>query len=137
MLKFLAAYGATLLVFLAMDMTWLTLASSIFYRPVIGPLLADKTDLGSAIVFYLIYIFGLIFFAVRPAVATGDWKTAAGSGLLMALVAYGTYDLTNAATLKLWSIKLTLADMCWGMTASAVASSIGFFVAKAVGGARS
>jgi uncharacterized membrane protein len=137
MLKLLTAYGATLVVFLLMDMTWITLVGSSFYKPVIGPLLADKVDIGSAIAFYLIYIFGLVFFAVRPALSTRDWKTAAVSGLLMALVAYGTYDLTNAATLKLWSIKITLTDLCWGMTVSAVSSTLGYWAANAVGRARS
>jgi uncharacterized membrane protein len=113
-----------------MDRTWLTLTGTTLYRPVLGPFLADKVDGGAAVAFYLIYIFGLVFFAVRPGLAAQDWKTAALSGLLLGLVAYATYDLTNQATLRLWSIKLTLLDLCWGMTASAVASTLGFLAAR-------
>ena len=130
MVKLLAAYGATAVVFVLMDMTWLTLTGTTLYRPVLGPFLADKVDGGAAVAFYLIYIFGLVFFAVRPGLAAQDWKTAALSGLLLGLVAYATYDLTNQATLRLWSIKLTLLDLCWGMTASAVASTLGFLAAR-------
>jgi len=130
MIKFLVAYGATAVVFVLMDMTWLTLTGTTLYRPVLGPFLADKVDGGAAVAFYLIYIFGLVFFAVRPGLAAQDWKAAALSGLLLGLVAYATYDLTNQATLRLWSIKLTLLDLCWGMTASAVASTLGFLAAR-------
>ena len=130
MIKFLVAYGATAVVFVLMDMTWLTLTGTTLYRPVLGPFLADKVDGGAAVAFYLIYIFGLVFFAVRPGLAAQDWKSAALSGLLLGLVAYATYDLTNQATLRLWSIKLTLLDLCWGMTASAVASTLGFLAAR-------
>ena len=130
MIKFPVAYGATAVVFVLMDMTWLTLTGTTLYRPVLGPFLADKVDGGAAVAFYLIYIFGLVFFAVRPGLAAQDWKAAALSGLLLGLVAYATYDLTNQATLRLWSIKLTLLDLCWGMTASAVASTLGFLAAR-------
>lgn len=130
MFKFLAAYGATAIVFVLMDMVWLTLTGTRIYRPVLGPMLAEKVDVGAALAFYGIYIFGLVFFAVRPALAAQDWKSAAISGLLLGLVAYATYDLTNQATLRLWSIKLTVLDLCWGMTASAVASTVGFLAAR-------
>ncbi|HVY35595.1 MAG TPA: DUF2177 family protein [Caulobacteraceae bacterium] len=130
MLKLLTAYGATAVVFLLMDMTWLTLTGNSIYRPVLGPLMAAKVDGGAAIAFYLIYIFGLVFFAVRPGFATHDWKTVALNGLVLGLVAYATYDLTNQATLRLWAMKITVLDLCWGMTASAVASTLGFLAAQ-------
>ena len=130
MLKLLTAYGATALVFLLMDMTWLTLTGASIYRPVLGPLLADKVDGGAAIAFYLIYIFGLVFFAVRPGLIAQDWKASALNGLVLGLVAYATYDLTNQATLRIWSLNITLFDLVWGMTASAVASTLGFLATK-------
>lgn len=130
MVKFLTAYGATALVFVLMDMTWLTLTGPSIYRPLLGPLLADKVDGGAAIAFYLIYIFGLVFFAVRPGLVAQDWKTVALNGLVLGLVAYATYDLTNQATLRVWSVKITLFDLGWGMTASAVASTLGFLAAQ-------
>ncbi|HUO22499.1 MAG TPA: DUF2177 family protein [Caulobacteraceae bacterium] len=133
MLKLVIAYGATAVVFLTMDACWLTLMNARLYRPVLGPLLSDKIDIGAALAFYAIYIAGLVGFAVRPALARGEWQTAALSGALLGLFAYATYDLTNQATLRLWSLKITLADLAWGVTVSAVASAGGFFAAQALG----
>jgi uncharacterized membrane protein len=133
MQKFVAAYVATAVAFLAMDATWLTFMGPRLYRPVLGPLMADKVDGGAAVAFYAIYIGGLIAFAVRPALINGQARTALLSGALMGLVAYATYDLTNQATLRLWSLKITIADLAWGVTVSAVASACGFFAALALG----
>ena len=133
MARLLAAYFGTLVVFMTMDAGWLTLMGARLYRPVLGPLLADKVDTGAAVVFYLIYVAGLTVFAVRPALAGGHVRAALGLGALLGLVAYATYDLTNQATLRLWSLRITIADIGWGMTASAVASACGALAAMAVG----
>ena len=131
MARLATAYLAAALVFVAMDAGWLTLMGPKIYRPVIGPLLAKSVDPVAAVAFYALYIAGLVIFAVRPALLAGDWRPAPLYGALLGLVAYGTYDLTNQATLRLWSIGLTIADLGWGMTASAVASLAGFAVARA------
>ena len=129
MAKLALGYAATALVFVLMDFAWLSLAGPRVYGA-IGPLLSDKVDGGAAIAFYVIYMAGLTYFAIRPALASGRWRTATLSGALFGLVAYATYDLTNQATLRLWATSITIADMGWGMTVSAVASTLGSFAAS-------
>jgi len=136
MIAYLAAYAAAGLVFLTADMIWLTLAGPSLYRPAIGPLLADTLNAPAAVAFYVIYIAGIVFLAIQPALKTGLWRTAATHGLVLGLVAYATYDLTNQATLKLWATKLTLVDMAWGGGLTAIAATAGFLAANKLGGLR-
>lgn len=117
------AYVLTLVVFAVIDTAWLGLMADRLYRPLIGPMLAENFKLAPAIAFYALYAGGLTLFAVRPGLAAGDWKTALLWGGLSGLFAYGAYDLTNLATLKSWSLKLSLIDMAWGVTVSAAASA--------------
>lgn len=116
------AYGLTLIVFAVIDTLWLGLMGDRLYRPLIGSMLADNFRLAPAIAFYALYAAGLTLFAVMPGLAEGGWKKALIWGGLFGLFAYGTYDLTNLATLKSWSLKLSLIDMAWGMVVSASAS---------------
>jgi uncharacterized membrane protein len=136
MIAYLAAYAASAVVFLTADMIWLTLAGPSLYRPIIGPLLADRLNGPAAIAFYVVYVAGIVFLAVQPALKTGLWRTAAVHGLVLGLVAYATYDLTNQATLKLWATKLTLVDMAWGGGLTAIAATAGFLAANKLGGLR-
>lgn len=133
MIAYLTAYAAAAVVFAAADAAWLTFAGPRLYQPVIGPLLAEKVDFAAAIVFYLIYLGGILFLAIAPALRDGNWKTAAVNGLVLGVVAYGAYDLTNQATLKLWSTRLTLADMTWGGGMTALAAVAGFMAATRLG----
>ena len=134
MLAYVVAYVASAIAFVAADAAWLTLAGPRLYRPIIGPLLSGKVNGGAAVAFYLMYLAGMIFLAVAPALRSGQWRTAALNGLVLGLVAYGTYDLTNQATLRLWSTRLTLADMAWGGVVTALAAVIGFLAARKAGG---
>nr|WP_314435188.1 DUF2177 family protein [uncultured Brevundimonas sp.] len=118
------AYGLTLIVFAVIDTAWLGSMGDRIYRPLIGSMLADNFRLTPAIVFYALYAAGLTVFAVLPGLSDGGWKKALLWGGLFGLFAYGTYDLTNLATLKTWSVKLTLIDMTWGVCVSAVSSGI-------------
>lgn len=117
------AYGLTLIVFAIIDTTWLGMMGDRVYRPLIGSMLAENFRLAPAIAFYALYAAGLTLFAVLPGLAEGGWKKALLWGGLFGLFAYGTYDLTNLATLKSWSLKLSLIDMAWGMCVSAGASA--------------
>jgi len=117
------AYALTLIVFAVIDTLWLGLMGDRLYRPLIGAMLADDFRLVPAIFFYALYAAGLTLFAVMPGLAEGGWKKALIWGGLFGLFAYGTYDLTNLATLKTWSLKLSLIDMAWGMVVSASASA--------------
>lgn len=129
----IVAFVATAIAFLAIDAVWLTLAASRLYKPLLGDALAETFRLGPAVAFYVIYVVGLVFFAVMPALQSGRWLTALGFGALFGFCAYATYDLTNQATLKDWPLAITLADLAWGTFLSGVAASIGFLVASRFG----
>ncbi|MDH7640508.1 DUF2177 family protein [Sphingomonas oryzagri] len=121
---------ATGISFLALDSIWLSLAASRLYRPRLGPLLLERFDVAPAAAFYLIYLAGILIFAIAPALVTGRWTSALARGAMLGLVAYATYDLTNQATLRGWSATVTVADLCWGMCVTATAATIGFTVAR-------
>jgi uncharacterized membrane protein len=80
--------------------------------------------------FYLLFVLGLVFFAVRPAIASGDWKTALLQGAAFGFFCYATYDLTNQATLKTWSTVVTLADLAWGTVLSGTAATVGYRITR-------
>lgn len=121
------AYGSTFIAFFAIDSIWLTLMAEQLYRPAIGELLAPEFRLGPAIVFYLLYIGGLTYLAVRPGLLSASIRTALIHGAVLGLTAYGTYDLTNQATLKIWPVTLTIADLLWGTFLSAAASAAAYW----------
>ena len=125
------AYAATFVAAVAMDFVWLSQMADRLYRPVMGDMMLDQFRLPPAIVFYVMYVAGLVFFAVRPALSSRKWSTAFAHGAALGVVAYGTYDLTNQATLKNWSTMLTLADLGWGAILSGSASTLGYFASAA------
>lgn len=120
----LFAYGATALVFLVLDALWLSTMAARLYRPAIGHLMADGFALAPAAIFYVVYVLGIVVFAVAPALQTGRWTTALGLGALLGLVAYATYDLTNQATVRDWPLIVTMVDLAWGTLLSAAVAAI-------------
>ncbi|KOY01390.1 DUF2177 family protein [Pseudomonas nunensis] len=133
MKKALLAYVGTLLAFLVLDGLWLGVLMAPTYRALLGSLMLDQPLLAPAAVFYLLYVFGCVVFVVLPA---QSWQRAARLGALLGLVAYGTYDLSNWATLNGWSAQLAVMDMAWGAFATCVACLVGFFVANRVAGTK-
>lgn len=131
MLKLIVAYVATALIFMTLDAGYLSLVGPRLYRQEIGPLLADKVRLAPALAFYLLYVAGLIYFCVRPGL-TGGWSAALISGAALGLVAYGAYDLTCYAVMRVWTLKVTLIDLVWGAVASGVASAAGVVITRAI-----
>ena len=123
--RYAVAYLATGIAFAAIDSVWLKTMATRLYQPEIGELLADRFRLGPAIVFYLLYILGIMIFAVGPALRSGDWKVALVNGAMLGFIAYMTYDLTNYATLKVWSLKVTIFDMIWGTVLTGLAAASG------------
>ena len=117
------AFVTVLIIFSVIDTVWLGYMGDRVYRPLIGEVLAETFRLVPAIAFYTLYAAGLTIFAVLPGLKTGDWRTALMWGALFGLFAYGTYDLTNYATLKTWGLKITLMDMTWGVVVSGVSSA--------------
>jgi uncharacterized membrane protein len=126
------AYVATLIVFLALDAVWLGTMAERLYRPAIGHLMREGFAPAPAMAFYVLYILGLVVFAVMAGLDGGRATTAAWRGALFGLVAYATYDLTNQATLRDWPWAVTLADLAWGTFASALACAAGCRVAMAL-----
>ncbi|MGN8122954.1 DUF2177 family protein [Pseudomonas sp. 22082] len=127
MKKALIAYVATLLAFLLLDGLWLGVLMAPTYRELLGSLMLEKPLLVPAAVFYCLYVFGCVVFVVLPSLT---WQRAARLGALLGLVAYGTYDLTNWATLRGWSAQVSLMDWAWGTFATALACTVGFWVAR-------
>lgn len=125
-MTYLISYLATALVFLGLDFLWLTRISPAFYRSRIGELLLEQPNFTAAAAFYLLYVTGIVYFAVVPALAAGSWSTALVSGAVLGLVAFGTYDMTNLSTLKGWSLQISLVDMIWGMVITAISAVIGY-----------
>nr|WP_298097282.1 DUF2177 family protein [uncultured Shinella sp.] len=124
------AYLAAGIAFLIVDAVWLTTMADILYRPLLGDKLEPQFRLAPAICFYLIYIAGIVFFAILPALQSGGLGRAALNGAVLGLVAYATYDLTNQATLRDWPLAITLADIPWGAFVTAVGASAGFLAAS-------
>jgi len=127
------AYVSTAVVFLALDAVWLGAMADRLYRPAIGHLMADRFSLAPAVLFYLLYVAGVVVFAVMPALASGRWTTALGLGAMLGLLAYATYDLTNQATLKDWAWSVTIADLCWGTFVTAVSAAAAARITMAFG----
>jgi uncharacterized membrane protein len=118
-LKGAVAAGVILLV---LDLVWLGVVARGWIAQQLGPLMREQVDLVPAVLFYLIYCAGLGFFAVAPGLEGGGWAKAAMLGAFFGLVAYGTYDLTNLATLKNWPMPMVVVDLIWGTALSAVSA---------------
>ena len=129
---YVLSYIAAAVVFLGMDAVWLTLAAPRLYRPELGDLLLESYKLAPAAIFYLLYVVGIVIFAVQPAAASGRWQTALLYGALFGFFAYGTYDMTNLATIKGWSPLISFVDLAWGTLVTGVAATLGYVIASAI-----
>ncbi len=124
-IRFVLAFVVALVVFLALDGIWLTLMAQRLYRPAVGELMRADFDVLAAALFYLIYIGGLLFLVIAPARRPGEaWLR----GALFGFVAYATYDLTNQATLRVWSWKVTVADLAWGAFVTSTSCLIAYWL---------
>jgi uncharacterized membrane protein len=126
-------YLVTLLAFFAIDMLWLGLVARTFYRQQIGYLLAPKTNWLAAILFYLLFIGGILVFVVVPGLQGGSLGGTLLRAAFFGLVTYATYDLTNLATVKNWPLTVTLVDLTWGSVLSVLVSLVSFLAGKWLG----
>jgi uncharacterized membrane protein len=115
-------YLITLAVFFLIDMVWLGVVAKNFYRKHLGTMLSPKVNWAAALLFYLVFIVGLLIFVIRPALAQGEPLKALLLGGLFGLISYATYDLSNLATLKNWPIIVTVVDLVWGATLGGLVS---------------
>ncbi len=131
MLQYAVAYAATALSFVAIDYVWLNYAAANFYRPRLGAILLDTPNIAVAALFYLVYCGVTVILAVIPATNSSNIWMAFGFGALLGLAAYGTYDITNLATIKGWSVTVTLVDIAWGMLLTGVTATLGYVAVMA------
>jgi uncharacterized membrane protein len=123
-------YFIVLVIFLAIDMVWLTVIAKKLYADKLGYLMAPKPVLPAALAFYLLFVAGLMVFVISPALAGGSWLQALLAGLFFGLITYATYDLTNLATVKDWPVLITVIDLVWGSAVSGVTALLGFWVIR-------
>lgn len=127
-------YLVTLAVFFLIDMIWLGVVAKGFYRRHLGSMLSPKVNWAAAVLFYLLFIVGLLVFVIRPAVIGGVPLKALFFGALLGLISYATYDLSNLATLKNWPVVVTVVDLIWGSvlggTVSFVSAVLGRWILK-------
>ncbi|PAT01998.1 hypothetical protein CI105_03825 [Candidatus Izimaplasma bacterium ZiA1] len=129
-MDFLKAYLVSFVIFLVIDAVWLTLVAPKFYKSQIGHLMSDTPNLIAALIFYLIFIVGIVYFVLQPALETHDFVKLIISAVLFGFITYATYDLTNLATLKDWPIKVTIVDLIWGTSLSSIVSILAYLVLK-------
>jgi uncharacterized membrane protein len=129
-MQFLLTYGIALLLFLAADAVWLGVIAKDLYRQQIGHLMAAQVRWEAAVIFYLLFLAGLMIFAIVPGLEAGSVWTATWKGALLGLLCYATYDLTNLATLQGWPTRLVWIDLAWGTALSAFVSGVTTLVAS-------
>ena len=127
---YIKLYFVTLAAFLAIDAVWLALVARTFYRRYLDWLMATHPNWLAALAFYLLFVVGVLVFVVVPGVEDGSLRTTILRGALFGLIAYGTYDLTNLATVKNWPLTITVVDMVWGTALSVAVSYVGFVGGK-------
>ena len=130
--KSVILYLATFGVFFIIDLVWLLVMNSRFYKIQLSELMAEKVKWLPAILFYLLFIVGVLLLVVLPAVDHGTWTTALLLGGLLGMISYGTYDLTNLASIRNWPLKVSIVDIIWGSVLAALVSTISFFIAVAL-----
>ena len=127
---YLKAYLGAFLMFCIMDGLWLGVLATDFYFNSLEGILLEEPNWPSAVVFYLGYIVGIVYFAIKPNLLNGNYITVIRDGALLGLLAYATYDMTNMATLKGWSLTVSLVDMVWGMIITGMSSLAGFLISS-------
>jgi uncharacterized membrane protein len=130
MMRYFKLYLVSLAAFFAIDMVWLGLAARSFYQQQIGFLMAPNPNWFVAVLFYLLFIVGLLFFVIVPGLNANSLKATLLKAALFGLITYATYDLTNLATLKDWPALLSIVDMLWGTFVSVSVSFISFIAGK-------
>jgi uncharacterized membrane protein len=129
---FLKLYCIALPIFFGLDMVWLGVAAKNFYKKQIGFLMTPKVNWAAAILFYLLFLAGLVVFVIAPAIEKDSWVRALILGALFGLITYATYDLTNLATLKDWPLALTVVDLIWGTVLAGSVSVGTYFIANKI-----
>ncbi len=134
MVQLVIAYAATVVVFLGLDAVYLATIGGRMFKATLGDVLAPSFAVTPGVLFYLIFPIGLVIFAVTPALGTGRWSTALVFGALLGFFAYGTYDMTNWATIRNWTPTISIVDVIWGTCLSGAAATAALLIVKATVG---
>ncbi len=129
-LKYLILFSITTVVFFSIDLIWLGVIAKNLYREKLGFILSSEVNWTAAIVFYLIYIAGILYFAVVPALNANDWQMALLNGAILGFLCYATYDLTNMATISRWPLQIVIIDIAWGTILTGSVSLVSFLAAS-------
>jgi uncharacterized membrane protein len=132
-MKWFLYYGIALVVFMVIDLIWLGFIAKDLYSKYLGYLMSDKVNWIAAVVFYLIFIGGVLYFVISPSLLDQNITNLVIRAALFGFITYATYDLTNLATIKDWPIQITIIDLIWGTTLSTSVSVISYFIIKLLG----
>lgn len=130
MRSYAIAYAAALVVFLVIDSLWLGVIADDFYRERLASFMTGPVKVPAAVAFYLLYVVGIVVFAIAPALGTEAWRTALLRGALFGLIAYATFELTNLAILPGWPLAVVLVDMVWGAVLTGSTATLGFLITR-------
>lgn len=130
---YIKLYFIALPVFFAIDMVWLGLVAKNLYFTQLGSLIKTDINWAAAIIFYALFIVGLVFFVIAPSVGQHSLRYAVSCGALFGLITYATYDLTNLATLKDWPLMISIVDMAWGAVLAGTVSGASYIIASWIG----
>ena len=133
MIQFLKYYSVAFVVFFAIDLVWLGVVAKNMYKEHLGFIMSPNVNWVAAIGFYMVFIAGLIFFALNPAIEKNSITYAIFVGGFFGLITYATYDMTNLATLKDWPVFITVVDIIWGTVLCSLTTTVSFLVLKFIG----
>ncbi len=128
-MNFIKVYTLTFVVFFLVDIVWLGFISKKLYAKYMGNLRSEKVNWPAALIFYFLFIGGLVYFVINPAIDKGNLMNAILVGGFFGMITYSTYDLTNLATLKDWPVVITVIDIIWGTFLNAATAGITYLVA--------
>ena len=129
---FIVAVFLASIIFLIVDVIWLSFATKSFYRPLLGELISDKPVIWAAVLFYVLYMLGMAVIVIQPCIEPSGLSKSVYTGFIFGWVAYGTYNLTNMAVIKDWSSTVVFVDMFWGASLTAISSTTGIYLAKKI-----
>ncbi|MEM9063609.1 MAG: DUF2177 family protein [Pseudomonadota bacterium] len=131
-MEFLAGYIAALILFIVLDLVWIKFVMRPIFTQTLGDLMLEDPRMMPAIVFFIFYQMGILYLAVVPAIEADSWATAGLHGALIGLIAYGTYESTNLATLKRWTSRMAAIDVSWGVVSSTITALFGFMMVRSL-----
>ena len=132
-MKYILHFAVSFMVFIAVDLVWLGFIAKNLYANALGHLMSSKVNWTAALIFYVLFVIGLLYFVIEPALRDQNMIRLIISAALFGFMTYATYDLTNLATLKEWPLYITLIDLAWGTTLSTVVSLISYIILRRIG----